>query len=137
MYLLISLFLIFFEAIPEALRDKGKKKLAGRIEFIYRAVITLIAFEWLIGNPNLIHVREFGIGHVLIGYVLVRYALFDLIYNSISQLPWSYLGTTKDSDISLNWFLNKTRIPDDAFLGPTKLIAFFWGVAWLLIQNPN
>jgi len=47
MNLIVALFLIIFEAVSEGLYDRQKKTIAGVIEFIYRAVVTLIIFAWL------------------------------------------------------------------------------------------
>ncbi len=47
MNLLIALFLIVFEAVPEALSDKGKKAISGVMAMI-KFICLLISVTWLI-----------------------------------------------------------------------------------------
>ena len=96
MNILIALFLILFEAIPEALVERtGKKKdgildiiyklnqpnekgignynklIAGVIEFIYRAAVTIIVYIWYTNtfNPTDSH----KIIWIIAGYILFRF----------------------------------------------------------------
>jgi hypothetical protein len=41
--------------------------------------------------------REVTIGQwiwLVVGYVFIRFAIFDLTYNAIADLPWYYIGST-------------------------------------------
>jgi hypothetical protein len=126
MNILIALFLVVFEAVPEALYDEGRKTLAGVFEFVYRAVVTLVLFAWMVGVPAF-HAREQSLLILLIGYVLLRFALFDYIYNAIRGVELNYIGTTKLWDR----FLRSLKIHPSLLLF-IRGIAFLWGASWLL-----
>jgi len=131
MNLIAVLFLIVLEASFEGIKDGGNKQLSGIIEFIYRAVITLIILAWIRGllifNAD---VDTYLI--MIIGYLLLRFSLFDLIRNKFAGEKWWYIGTTKLFDKIQRWFFNKTKIDYVTFYRFVKPILFFWGAAWLL-----
>jgi hypothetical protein len=131
MNLLIALFLILFEAIPEGLADRGKKRIAGVIEFIYRAVITLTIF-YILGGFCKIHLTSTPFWQVIVGYVLLRFALFDLCYNLTRKLPVFYIGDTKLFDKFWKWFFKESGIPAEHFLAMVRVISLFIGVTWLV-----
>jgi uncharacterized membrane protein len=133
MYLAAALFLILSESISEALSDEGKKMVAGIIEFINLAVITLIIFAWLnCVYPKGIRWQPAYYWQVVAGYILLRFALFDLAYNLIRRLPLFYIGMTKLSDKLLRKFFTRTRIPAEHMLFMFKLISLVIGLTWLL-----
>jgi hypothetical protein len=125
MNILIALFLVVFEAVPEALYDEGRKTLAGVLEFVYRAVVTLVLFVWMVGVPAF-PAREQSLLILLIGYVLLRFALFDYIYNAIRGVELNYIGTTKLWDK----FLRRLKIHPTLLIF-IRFIALVWGIAWL------
>jgi hypothetical protein len=120
MYLLVALFLIIFEAVPEGLALGGHKTIAGIIEFIYRAGITLTVFAFFTKQyPDDRKLYETGLRitysvnfwWIIAGYVLLRFALFDIIHNISAGIPTFSVGSTKVFDIvmsklgSWGWFL--------------------------------
>lgn len=125
-YLFVALFLIVFEAVPEGLALGGHKTIAGVFEFVFLAGITLTVFgfftkqctcfKWITYNENY--------WYLVIGYVLLRFALFDIVYNISAVQPVFFIGTTKLFDIIM------TKL--GAFVWVLKLLAFVWGTAWLL-----
>lgn len=129
-YLLIALFLIIFEAVPEGLALGGHKTIAGIMEAVYRAGITLTVFAYItVTYPNKPYTRRYltfdlNYWYIVIGYVLLRFALFDIIHNISAGIPVFFIGSTKLFDIVMSklatwgWFL--------------RIIAFVWGVAWLM-----
>lgn len=123
MLLLVALFLIVFEAVPEGLVLAGHKSIAGALEFIYLSGVTTAIFLWLKDIKLFIYDQRFI--KALIGYVLFRFALFDIIYNLSAGLNIFYVGTTKWSDQLISYIPLSILI----FL---KFIALFWGTAWLL-----
>ena len=130
MNLLIALFLIVFEAAPEALSDKGKKAIAGVMEFIYLAFVTICVFA--VFNGYTLPQKDSNPYYIIGGYVLLRFALFDLLYNFVRRNePW-YVGKTKLSDKAWNWFFKKTRIPSGHFLAMVKFISLLISVTWLI-----
>lgn len=131
MNIVAALFLIIFEAVYEGLRDRGKKTIAGVIEFIYLSVITLIVYAWLSGYL-IFHVNNPLFILTIGGYVLVRYALFDPVYNKCRGNDLWYIGNTKIYDKLLGWFFRWTKFPKEDFLPWTRLIALAIGIVWLL-----
>ena len=111
MYMLIILCLTALEAIYEGLYDKGIKALSGVIELIYK-VILYASLILMIQNINLFNsINKPGILEMVIGFLFVRFALFDMIYNITRGNPLFYLGTTKLYDRILSktgswgWFV--------------------------------
>ena len=107
--LLLALFLIAFEAIPEGLADRGKKALAGVLEFVYLAVITIALFAYISAIQPLI-CTDTPLYILIIGYVFVRFAVFDLFYNAARGIHLLSTGNTKLSDRVLNWIVIKYRV---------------------------
>lgn len=133
MYLAAALFLILTESVSEALADNGKKTIAGIIEFIKLAMVTLIVFAWLdLTYPKWMWWHEVNYWQVVVGYVLVRFAIFDLVYNLIVRYPLFYIGTTKLSDKLLRKFFTVTHLPSEHMLFMFKLMALAVGLTWLL-----
>jgi hypothetical protein len=128
--IILVLFLILFEAIPEALAETGRKTFAGVLEFIYRALVTLILFAFVGGAYLNLGVQDYFFFHIA-GYVLIRFAVFDLIYNGICGLPWYYIGSTKLFDRMFGWLMTAGKVPNSIILF-TKGILLFIGIVWIL-----
>jgi hypothetical protein len=124
MNLLLAIFLIVFEAVFEGLKTGGHHIASEMVEAVYLSGVTFGLFAWL----NWKQVNSFfdrqSIVRVLIGYVLLRFALFDLVWNISADQDLLYYGITKAYDIFMSklggwcWFL--------------KIVAGIWGVAWLM-----
>lgn len=123
MNIAIALFLIIFEAVPEALASRDKKTIAGVIELVYRAVVALVFFAVACGFHYNGEMDNFL--YYVGGYVLLRFALFDYLYNVVANQPMFASGTTKLYDKlfgRLPWHL----------LGFMRAIALWIGIVWLL-----
>lgn len=140
LYLGIALFLIVFEAVPEGLALAGHKTIAGVIEFVFLAGVTLTVFAYFtIHYPNKAGQYYYAFTSLsqksvnwcnpnfwwyIAGYVLLRLALFDIIHNISAGLPILYLGDTKLFDIvmtklaSWGWFM--------------RFIGGIVGITWLV-----
>ena len=131
MNLLVALFLIIFEAVSEGLYDRQKKTIAGVIEFIYRAVVTLIIFAWLTNYWNIDTVAtDYWI--TVVGYVMLRFAIFDVIYSlARGNTGIFYIGNTKLYERALVWLLNKGKVSYSLIIF-VKFIALVWGISWLM-----
>jgi len=123
--LILALFLIVFEAVHEGLKIKKKHIASGVIEFIYLAIITLIAFAWISGCRTPFEYQEATFWKVIGGYLLLRFALFDLIWNISADQRWFYLGRTKLYDRFLS------KVPT-GFIWFIKVICIPLALAWLL-----
>jgi hypothetical protein len=138
MNLLIALFLILFEAVPEGLRLAGHKGIAGVVEFIFLAVVTIVMFSYTTGLYRIFTQRQPilslqpNIIRVLGGYVLLRFAIFDVIHNLCAGVPLFFIGNTKWYDQIWQWFFSWSGIAADHFLFMFKLIALLIGIAWLM-----
>lgn len=98
--------LIILDALKDALYDNGKKFASGTVDIFFLSAmicgVVLMQGDWI----------------WIVIYILLRYALFDLIYNITRKLPLLYLGNTKFYDRVLTKFPNVTH-----FLFITKLMA--------------
>jgi hypothetical protein len=120
-----TLFLIAFEAIHEGLHLAGHGIASGITEGIYLAGVTLGLFAFITGQ---LRFDYRPMARILIGYILMRYALFDLIHNQAAGLPLDYIGDTKLFDKGLLWIKGMWG------MGPiwlTRAIAAFWGLLWI------
>lgn len=133
MILLTVLFLILFEAVYEGLALRGKKTLAGVIEGIYLMIVTIIVLAWISGVLYLDYGKNFYF--IVGGYVLMRFALFDIVYNLVAGLPLFFIGTTKITDKLWQKFFNWSHFPVGAFFGMLKFICFCIGLTWLITNN--
>ena len=129
MILLTAIFLIVFESVPDALALKNKT-IAGLVLFVYRAVVTLIIFAWMTGIVYGLNLHSYV--YIIAGYVLMRFAIFDFIYNLTAGLKLTYIGKTKLSDKFWQWFFKVTRFPVGLFFGMLKFICFLIGLTWLI-----
>lgn len=138
LYLGIALFLIVFEAVTEGLALAGHKTIAGCIEFVFLAGVTLTVFAYFtqsysgegkyrIQYSNFlarVFYTQNNFWWYVAGYVLLRLALFDIVHNVSAGLPVFYLGDTKLFDIvitklaSWGWFM--------------RFIGGIIGITWLL-----
>ena len=122
MNLLLALFLLI-EAIFEGLRTGGHYLASEIVEVVYLAGITYMAFTWL-NKLFIFKVPDIAsFVKVLIGYLLLRFALFDVIWNISAGQDLFYYGTTKLYDRIM------TSLGSWGIMW--KCIALVWGVAWL------
>ena len=122
MNLILAIFLLL-EAVSEGLRTGGHYLASELVEVVYLCGITYMAFAWLnrryiFKEPDLPSFIK-----ILIGYLLLRFALFDVIWNISAGQDLFYYGTTKLYDRIMT-FLGSWGIM-------WKCIALVWGVAWL------
>jgi len=123
MNLLLALFLIIFEAVFEGLKTQGLHIASEMVEFTYLSVVTLMVLAFLnrkyvFKEPNL-----YSFIKILIGYLLLRFALFDSVWNIAAGQDIFYYGTTKLYD--------KIMTQLGAFVFILKFTSLVWGIAWL------
>lgn len=124
MNLLLALFLIITEAVFEGLKTAGYYIASELIEFVYLIGVTLMAFAWLNKKYIFKEIRADRFIMVLIGYFLLRFAIFDSVWSLAAGQDLFYYGETKWYDQvmttlgSWGWLL--------------KGIAGVWGLAWLV-----
>jgi hypothetical protein len=98
MILLLAIFLIVFKAVYDGLKTRGLHIPSAMVMWVFLAVNTLGLFAWATGNPFLWDVQFIPYWKVIIGFVLVRFALFDVIWNISAGMKLNYLGRTKFYD---------------------------------------
>ncbi len=151
-YLLLAAFLIIFKAVPDGLmirRDgivpsatyaKLRERLhywADSMYFAYHAVISLMLIlsltdyynftNWILQYPGNLY-------KVIVGFLFLRFGLFDPILNLSAREPLNYIGFTKRWDKIIRWICEKTKCPVE-FLLFIRLCAAFCGIAWLITAN--
>ena len=95
MNLILALFMIAAEACFEGLRTGGHYLASEIAEVAYLLGITLMAFAWINKKNIHIDVRLYSFLKILIGYVFLRFALFDIIWNISAGQDLFFYGTTK------------------------------------------
>jgi len=121
--------LIFGEAFYESVYDSGKKSLSGIFEFLHRAIMILAIMAWMIDITFPWKV-DLEFWRLLVGFLLIRYAIFSIIYNlfrSDVQLDIFYVGRSKYFDRFIRLLLQKSNFNPSIFLGLTKLMSLIIG----------
>lgn len=88
--IITAIFLIALEAIHEGLALAGHGIASGIAEGIYLTGVTVGLFAFITGQ---LRFEYRPMARILIGYILLRYALFDLIHNQAAGLPLDYMET--------------------------------------------
>jgi len=84
--ILIALFLIVCEAVYEGLAVRGKHLASELIEDIYTGLIIVVVSLWLAT------VTDIPLWKIITGIVMIRFALFDIIWNISAGQRWFYYG---------------------------------------------
>jgi hypothetical protein len=138
--LLIIIILTVLEALHEGLHHKGKKTIAGVIEFIKLFGISAMipyfiwydGYDYYFDNHWSILVGRFMVPFVL-GWITVRYAIFDFVHNAAAGLNLYHIGTTKLYDKLLAWLMNeKIKQPRNIHFWITRTLLLVVGVSLIL-----
>ena len=129
MILLIAILLILFEMSSEGLSIAGHKEIAGVIEFVYLAGVTLAVFAVATGRSLMRYDR--GFTRIIGGYVLLRFAIADLIWNICADKSWLFIGSTKWYDQVWSWFFATTHV-SLGLLVMFKILALVAGISLLI-----
>jgi hypothetical protein len=130
MNLVLVIFLILFEATYEALKTKGKDIASEFVEFIYLAVTITICFAWINEIPFPFSITSAAFWKVIGGFVLLRFGIFDLIFNIVCGVNIFYIGKRKFYDKVLQWLINKGVQPNLIWFA--RFICVCISLAWLL-----
>jgi hypothetical protein len=117
-----ALLLTLPEAIYEGLRSKHPAA-SFVVEFLFRFAVAVIVFA-VAGGMTFPGTQDYYLYHIF-GYVLVRFAIFDFVYNLSAGLPIFFVGSTKIYDRVL------AKVPMHLIVF-AKGIALFIGIVWLL-----
>lgn len=128
MNLLLAFILIVLEAVFEGLKTGGLYLYSEAVEFIYLILVTLMVFAWL-NRRFVFNQPKIGMFiKVLIGYILLRFSLFDFIWNISAGQPLDYIGNTKLFDGALQFLKDMWGF---SIIVLIKSISGFWGISWL------
>lgn len=127
MNLLLAFLLIVLEATFEGLKIAGHHVASEFVELVYLTGVTLTAFAWLNKIDRKFIFRQVAVDRfiiILIGYFLLRFSIFDSVWNLAAGQSFFFYGSTKLYDITM------TKLGTFGWM--LKGIAGFWGIAWLM-----
>jgi len=147
-YLLLAAFLVIFKAVPDGLmirkdnyiQTKDRQRLrytANSMYFIYHAVISLMLILSLTDYCNFtnwILTYPYNLYKVIVGFLFLRFGVFDAIVNLSAGEPINYIGFTKRWDKIIRWICEKTKCPVEFLLFIRFCIAGC-GIGWLITAN--
>jgi hypothetical protein len=90
----LAIFLIYFEAVYEGLKTRGKHIASEFVELTYLIIITASVLMWASGI-RFIFASDHLLWKTFAGYLLLRFAIFDTIWNISAGQKWNYIGNTK------------------------------------------
>lgn len=129
MNLVLAILLIILEAIYEGLKCRNKHITSEIIELVFLCVLISFSFFWL-NEVRFPYVVEYmPLWKVLGGYVLLRLALFDLIFNISAGVKLTYIGTTKLYDKILQKIVQMGGVGTLFFI---RFILLVIALAWFL-----
>lgn len=112
--------ILIFQIVFDALGDSTKNKFRQHFYQVMMIISLFMAF-----NLVLKFGYEIDFWRIILGYVLLRYAIFDILYNVLSKLSWCYIGNTSYYDKVLKWITRDIlKVYPSHFFFLTKLIAF-------------
>ncbi len=138
MNILLALFLIILKAVIDGLNMRGKKTLAGWLEWLYLGVIVLICFAYAYSIPSWWVPKDTYIVSI-IGFLFLRYGIHSIILNAVARQELTYIGHTKATDKAGIWLFNKFHISYSlliftkaisTFIGLSLLAGFRHGIFW-------
>lgn len=126
---LILTLLIIYDAVGDALRARGKQIPHHILESVsvaaWFALIVIIARGRLEWSDRLI-----------VMYITLRIAIFDIIFNVIKGNKWSYVGESSLYGKLLIWFTGLPIIREQGHLiWIIRFLALVWWVAWFITNG--
>ena len=131
MILTFAIFLILTEAIIEALIKKrypSSDIFKGWLQWVI-AIGLFLGWLWIAYTFSSVPLWK-----LIVGFVFIRFAIFDIAFNLTFGLPIYFIGTTKLYDRLWQWFFRVTGFPVNHFFGMLKFICLCIGITWLLTK---
>jgi hypothetical protein len=116
--------------MSDGLYDNGKKTLSKVLRFVLLASVIIPALAELTGH-NYFKLIDKDFISIVISFGLVRYFLFDAVYNLTRGLNIFYIGNTGLLDKILQKFMRLTGGVGFVIIIATKMIAGFIGIIYL------
>lgn len=138
----IILFFTVFEAVHEGLALRGKGTIAGVVEFVKLIGLTALVIFWPMivmkdpnlwdyyANPHSWHFWRYFVPELTIGWVCVRFSVFDIIHNLAGKLGLYHKGTVKFYDRWINWIF-RNQYPEPSFWVP-RIVLLGLGLGLIL-----
>jgi hypothetical protein len=138
----IILFFTILEAVHEGLHLRGWKTIASYVEYLKLIGIPamVLFLPWLLqsdpklwdyySNPYHWHFWRFLLPELIIGWLCIRFGIFNPIHNLAAGLKVSYLGSTKNIDKLEKWIF-RNQYPGPSFWVP-RLVLLLLGVGLVL-----
>jgi hypothetical protein len=107
--LILTVLYTVLSATADGTYDNGKKQLSAILE--NSSLATLVAFTAIVTAGLIQNFISIPLWKIIVGFVGIRFALFDIIYNKTRKLPTFFYGTTKLYDrimtklASWGWFV--------------------------------
>ena len=126
-YMVVFVVIIFLDAIGDALYDKHLKTASGVLQSVLLGFFLLATCFF--DSPVILRAIDYaGAIWLLVGYVCLRYALFDYTYNITRDLNIFYSGSTKLLDKFWGWWFRWSKIPAPHWFFMTRLMALLFGL---------
>lgn len=123
---LLLTLLVIWDAIGDGLRAKGKQVPHHLLESVSVAL-------WLFLLVIVARGRLEWHDRLIVMYITIRIAIFDVIFNVIKGNKWSYVGTSSIYGIVLSWFTNLPRVKESGrLIWVIRVLALIWWVAWFV-----
>ncbi|HUX57086.1 MAG TPA: hypothetical protein VMV77_08935 [Bacteroidales bacterium] len=129
-YILIALYLVVLKAASDGLALAHHHMIAGIIESIWFGGIVLTIYGFFTG---ILENQRRDVGRfikVIAGFLLLRFALFNVIHNLFAGLDWNFIGNTKLIDIMIQKFFVWSGFPLNFLFWP-YLFCFIGGITLL------
>ena len=115
--IVIIVLLVIINALEDAFRDTNKKVLAHLFNSLHIA-------GWFFMMQYDLTVM------LVIEYILIRFALFHILYNMIKGVDIFYVGTTSIYGKFWTWFEKWTKFPLNHLLFWLKLISLLLAISF-------
>ncbi len=102
-------------------------------------LISSITLGYIIGKMStIVYLSQFSINELYYlirlcsAYLLMRFAIFNIIFNLLTGLDWYYIGVTKILDRFQNWITQITKFPSIHFWTMFRLVCLLISIGLIL-----
>jgi hypothetical protein len=122
--MILLLFQILLDAATDAFKNKGNQKLSHLFKSLEKVVWFTLAW-------HLVNIQFHQFPELILLYLALRVALFDLIINLVMGWKWDYIGLPSTSWYGklVNWFVDLYGVGSFIYL---KIIALFLAVCEII-----
>ncbi len=126
---LMLLLVIAYDAVGDALRAKGKQ-IPHHILEVVGVMMWFLILVFLVRGKLEWHDR------LIVMYITLRIAIFDVIFNVIKGNKWSYVGKSSIYGMVMSWFTNLPKVMESGqLIWVVRAMALIWWVAWFITDG--